>query len=253
MRRPFVAGNWKMHKTLAEARVLMRELRGLLRPEWDVRVAVCPPFTLLFPMGKEIDGTPIKLGAQNVYCQPQGAFTGEISPAMLSDAGCTYAIVGHSERRQHFGETNELLGRKLRAALAASLEVIYCIGETLEQREQGATEAILARQLDEVLGSDLDPSRLTLAYEPVWAIGTGRTATPEQAQQAHAFIRGRVGAVFGTDAAGAMVIQYGGSVKPDNAAALLGCRDVDGALVGGACLVAQDFAAIIAAAAAARG
>ncbi|MHC4089474.1 MAG: triose-phosphate isomerase [Planctomycetota bacterium] len=252
MRTPFVAGNWKMHKTLGEGWALMGELRARLRSEWKVTVAVCPPATLLIPMAKDIDGTSIRLGAQNVYCKPEGAFTGEISPRMLRDAGCTYVIIGHSERRQHFGEEHDLLAAKVRAALEAGLEVIYCIGETLEEREAGRTQNVVARQLEEVVTADLDASRLTLAYEPVWAIGTGRTATPEQAQEAHAFIRGKIGSIYDGARAESMVIQYGGSVKPGNAPALMACPDVDGALVGGACLVAKDFAAIIAAAAEAK-
>lgn len=251
MRTPFVAGNWKMHKTLGEARALMRGLKELWQPAWDrVTVAVCTPATLLFPMGREIDGTTIRLGGQNVYCQPQGAFTGEISPQMLKDAGCTYAIVGHSERRQHFGETNALLARKVTAAMEGGLEVIYCIGETLEQRESGAMQEVLTQQLEQVVSPVVDASKLTLAYEPIWAIGTGRTASPEQAQEAHAFIRGKLASIYDQATADGVILQYGGSVKPGNAATLLACPDVDGALVGGACLVAEDFAAIIAAAAA---
>jgi triosephosphate isomerase len=249
MRTPFVAGNWKMHKTLGEARDLVGELRKQLHPEVKVTVAICPPFYLLLPMCREIDGTAIRLGAQNVYCEPQGAFTGEISPRMLVDAGCSYVIIGHSERRQHFGETNDLLARKVRAAMEAGLKVIYCVGETLEQREAGQTEDVVTEQLDRVVGSDLDSAKLTIAYEPVWAIGTGRTATPEQAQEVHAFIRTWLGRAFGQGVADQLIIQYGGSVKPANAGELMACPDVDGALVGGACLVAEDFAAIIRAAA----
>jgi len=253
MRTPFVAGNWKMHKTLSEARTLMRRLGELWQPQWDgVNVAVCTPFTLLFPMGKEIDGTSIKLGGQNVYCKPEGAFTGETSPLMLRDTGCTYVIIGHSERRQHFGEGHDLLARKVTAAMEAGLEVIYCIGETLEQRESGRMQEVLNQQLDQVISPVVEASTLTIAYEPVWAIGTGRTASPEQAQEAHAFIRGRIGSIYDSAVAEGMVIQYGGSVKPANAAELMRCPDVDGALVGGACLVAEDFAAIIAAVAEAK-
>ena len=249
MRRPFVAGNWKMHKTLSEAQDLLGDLRKQLHPEVKVTVAVCPPFHLLLPVSEEIEGTAIKLGAQNVYCEPQGAFTGEISPGMLVDAGCTYVIVGHSERRQHFGEINELLARKVRAAMEAGLRVIYCVGETLEQREAGQTREVVGQQLEQVVDTDLEASKLTIAYEPVWAIGTGRTATPGQAQEVHAFIRAWISERFGPDVGQQMLIQYGGSVKPGNAGELMSCPDVDGALVGGACLVAGDFAAIIRAAA----
>ncbi len=249
MRTPFVAGNWKMHKKIGEARDLVRGLRQQLHPEVHVTIAVFPPSYLLLPMCREIDGTAIKLGAQNVHFEPQGAFTGEVSPPMLIDAGCTYVLIGHSERRQHFGETNNLLAKKVRAAMEAGLEVIYCVGETLEQREAGQTRGVITQQLDQVVGGDLDTGKLTLAYEPVWAIGTGRTATPDQAQEVHAFIRDWLGRVFGPGVADELVIQYGGSVKPGNAADLMSCPDVDGALVGGACLVAEDFAAIIRAAA----
>lgn len=251
-RQLLVAGNWKMHNTLDEARALMKELRKKLDPDLDVEVVVCTPFTLLYPMGREIDGTAIKVGAQNLYFEPKGAFTGEISPVMLKHAGCSYVIIGHSERRQHFGETGGLLRRKVVAAIEAGLDVIFCVGETLEQRESSATIRVLDRQIDEVLKPSLDASRVTMAYEPVWAIGTGRQATPEQAQEVHAFIRGKIKGIYGPEAADGMRILYGGSVKPGNAADLLACPDVDGALVGGACLVAEDFAAIISAAAAAR-
>ena len=249
MRTPFVAGNWKMHKTLGEARELIRGIRERLGAELKVNVAVCPPFTLLRPISEEIDGTPIRLGAQNAHWEAQGAFTGDISPQMLRDAGCTYVIVGHSERRHVFGETNEMLARKVPAALAAGLEVIYCVGETLEEREAGRTQAVVAEQLDQVITGDLDASKLTIAYEPVWAIGTGKTARPEQAQWMHVFVRGQLASTFNESVAASMVIQYGGSVKPNNARDLMSCPDVDGALVGGACLVAEDFVAIIRAAA----
>ena len=244
----FVAGNWKMHNTLEEARKLMRGLRERLPRRSTVEVAVCPPFTLLYPMNKEIEGTAIKLGAQNCYFEPKGAFTGEVSPVMLKAAGCEYVIVGHSERRHKQGEWGDVLRRKVGAALEHGLKVIYCVGETLDEREFERTTEVVGRQLDEALTPQTDPARVTVAYEPVWAIGTGRNATPQQAQEMHAFIRGRIGERFGPDAARAIRIQYGGSVKPDNAADLLGCPDVDGALVGGACLEAESFAAIISAA-----
>ena len=251
MRRPFVAGNWKMNNTLSEARALMGELREQLSPQAAVDVAVFTPSTLLYPMGREIDGTAIALGAQNCHFEPSGAFTGEVSPRMIKEAGCTYVLVGHSERRQHFGEGGEILKLKLEAALRAGLDVIYCIGETHEQRQRGETEAVLDRQMAEVLHGELDAGRLTMAYEPVWAIGTGVTATSEQAQASHQFVRSKLASIFGPSGAAQMRIQYGGSVKPGNAAELMACPDVDGALVGGASLVAGDFVAIIAAAAAA--
>ncbi|MEE9297380.1 MAG: triose-phosphate isomerase [Phycisphaerae bacterium] len=253
MRRPFVAGNWKMHNTLEQARVLMRSIRERLAPGLNVDVAVCPPFTLLYPMGREIDGTDIKIGGQNVYFEEKGAFTGEISPGLLKAAGCTYVIVGHSERRKIFSEGGDLLWRKVQASLEAGLHVIYCVGETLAERDASSTMQVVGKQIEDGLGADIDISRVTIAYEPVWAIGTGRTATPEQAQEVHAFIRERISQGYGSDAAASMRIQYGGSVKPDNAARLMACPDVDGALVGGACLVAEDFVSIISAAAAAGG
>jgi len=249
MRTPFVAGNWKMHNHRTEARELAKGVRDGLPARTPVEVALCPPFTALGVVGEITAGSPIKLGAQNCYCQPKGAFTGEIAPSMLIDAGCTHVIIGHSERRQHFGEAGDLLNRKVRTALAAGLDVIYCVGETIEEREAGRTETVVDRHLTEVLADDLPPHRLTIAYEPVWAIGTGRTATPQQAQEVHAFIRTRLGQIFSPAAAQAMRIQYGGSVKPDNAVGLMACPDIDGALVGGACLAAKDFLAIIAAAA----
>lgn len=250
-RRYFIAGNWKMHNTLAEARALMKGIRETLPERLEVDVAVCPPSTLLYPMGKELDGTSIKLGAQNVHYEPKGAFTGEVSPDMLVAAGCTYVIVGHSERRQQFGESGELLRHKVAASLQVGLKVIFCVGETLSQREASETMGVVERQMDEALAPGIDLSHVTMAYEPVWAIGTGRQATPEQAQEVHAFIRGKIRSMYGGEAAEAMRIQYGGSVKPSNAAGLLACPDVDGALVGGACLVAESFVGIISAAAAA--
>ena len=248
MRKPLVVGNWKMHNDLAQARTLMHDLRDRIAGTDGVDAAVCPPFTLLYPMNKEIDGTVIRLGAQNCHFERQGAFTGEISPPMLKAAGCTYVIVGHSERRQHFGETGCVLKKKVRSAQAAGLHVIYCVGETLDQREADQTETVIEQQLYDVLDRQVDAGVLTLAYEPVWAIGTGRTATPEQAQSVHAFIRAKLGGIFGETAALGLRILYGGSVKPGNAADLMACADVDGGLVGGACLVAADFAAIIQAA-----
>lgn len=247
-RKPFVAGNWKMHNDLVEARALMAGLRDQLPDPLTIDVAVCTPFTLLYPMGREIDGTSIKLGAQNCYFEPKGAFTGETSASMLAAASCDYVIVGHSERRHVFGETGDMLRRKVVAAQAAGLHVIYCIGEQLDDREGGRTESVVETQMQEVLSADLRADLLTLAYEPVWAIGTGKTATPDQAQSVHAFVRAKLGGVFGQETAQQLRIQYGGSVKPGNAKTLFECPDVDGGLVGGACLVVDDFVAIILAA-----
>ncbi len=251
MRTPLIAGNWKMNKTLAEARELVKGIREGMDDGGGmtgVEVLICPPAQLLFPMAKHVAGTRIMLGAQNAHEASHGAFTGEISVLMLKDTGCTHVIIGHSERRQIYGEAGPLLAKKVRAALGGGLTVIYCIGETLEERESGTTQAVVGRQIDEVLGRDIDPTRLAVAYEPVWAIGTGRTASPEQAQEVHAFVRSRLASIFGRPAADSIRILYGGSVKPQNAAALLAQADIDGALVGGACLAAGDFLAIISAA-----
>jgi triosephosphate isomerase len=251
MRRPkFVAGNWKMYTDAAGARALADEVsRGA--GAWPyVRVAVCPPFPYLPIVADVLRGSPVMLGAQNCYAEREGAFTGEVSPWMLADVGCRWVIVGHSERRHKLGEDDAFINRKVHAALAAGLEVILCVGETIQQRQAGRTEDVLATQLDGGLaGLDASPlRRLVVAYEPVWAIGTGQNATPEQAQQAHAFLRGRVRLRFGAAAADDLLILYGGSVKPDNAAALIGQADVDGGLIGGASLKAESFLAIIAAA-----
>ena len=248
MRKPLIAGNWKMHKTLAEARELVNGIRDGLRDDVNVDVLICPPFQLLAPMAKAVEGSRIMLGAQNAHEASHGAFTGEVSVPMLADAGCTHVIIGHSERRHIFGETGSLLAKKVRAVIGGGLEVVYCIGETLEQREAGRTQAVVEKQITEVIGRDIAPDRLIVAYEPVWAIGTGRNATPEQAQEVHALVRSKLAEVYDRTAADSIRILYGGSVKPNNAEGLLAQSDVDGALVGGACLVAADFLAIIAAA-----
>ena len=250
MRRPLIAGNWKMHNTLADARQLVSALLEGIDRVKGVDVLICPSFTNLFPMAKSIAGTRIMMGAQNVHEAEQGAFTGEISAAMIKDTGCTHVIVGHSERRHVFGETSDRLGKKVRAVVDAGLIAIYCVGETLDDRDSGRTYDIVDRQLGDVLGEGVDPERVVVAYEPVWAIGTGVNATPEQAQEVHEFIRGRIGDIYDPKTASATRILYGGSVKPANAAGLLSEADIDGALVGGACLVAEDFLAIISAAAA---
>jgi len=251
MKSPLIAGNWKMHKALAEARELVAGVRAGLEKgarTGGVEVLMCPPFHLLFPMAKAVAGTPIMLGAQNAHEEPQGAFTGEVSVPMLAETGCTHVIIGHSERRLLFGERNDRLARKVRAVTGAGLTAVYCVGETLAEREAGKTQEVVRPQVDEVLGRDVQSERLVVAYEPVWAIGTGRTATPQQAQEVHGFIRSRLGSIYGPTGAANIRVLYGGSVKPDNAAGLLGQPDIDGALVGGACLVAADFLAIISAA-----
>jgi triosephosphate isomerase len=250
MRKQFIAGNWKMCTTQESARQLARVVAEGVGTEDRVTVAVCPPFPYLLPVREALRGSRVELGAQDLYPEKEGAFTGEVSPAMLLDCGCRYVILGHSERRHVLGETDAFINRKVRAALAAGLRVILCVGETLAEREANRTEQVLETQLTGSLAGVQagDLANLVIAYEPVWAIGTGRNATPEQAEQAHAFIRGRIGQAFGEEAAGWLPIQYGGSVKPENAASLLGQPDVDGALVGGASLKADQFLAIVRAA-----
>jgi triosephosphate isomerase (TIM) len=246
-RRRFVCGNWKMHKTVAEAVQLVRDLRERLG-EPRAQVAVAPPFTALAAVKQALQGSPIQLFAQNCHFEKQGAFTGEVSAAMLRDVGCDGVILGHSERRQLFGETDESVARKLKAVLAEGLAPIVCVGETLQERESGRTWDVVSRQMRGALsGLDVQAlGRVTIAYEPVWAIGTGRNATAAQAQEVHAQIRALL-RELGAAVADSIRIQYGGSVKPDNAAELLSQPDVDGALVGGASLKADDFAKIVAA------
>lgn len=249
MRTPIIAGNWKMHLTRPEAAALVGQLRAACETE-AVEVVVCPAFPALSAVAEALKGSRIGLGAQNVHWEAQGAFTGEVSAAMLRDVGCRYAIIGHSERRQWFGETDAGVARRTAAALAAGLTPIVCIGETLAQRDANETLGVLDRQLAGGL-SGLDGearARMVLAYEPVWAIGTGRTATPAQAQEAHAHIRGWLRAQCGAAVAETVRIQYGGSVNAGNAAQLLQQPDVDGALVGGASLKVEAFAVIVKAA-----
>jgi triosephosphate isomerase len=236
-----VAGNWKMFKGEDEAQAFMLDLVQRLGGVQGVDVAVCPPYVSLAGAVEESEGTEIAVFAQNVHWADEGAFTGEVSPPMLLELGVDGALVGHSERRQLFGETDEGTARRAAAALAAGLRVIACVGETDEEREAGSTEDVLRDQVEAIAAATGAHERLTLAYEPVWAIGTGKTATPEQAQEVHAFVRGLLD----------VPILYGGSVKPDNAAELCGQPDVDGALVGGASLEVESFAAICEAAAAA--
>jgi triosephosphate isomerase len=250
MRKPFVAGNWKMFTTAATAQQLATAIVRDLGAEDRVSVAVCPPFPYLSRVAEALRGSPVALGAQNLYPEKEGAFTGEVSPTMLLDVGCRYVILGHSERRHKLGESDAFINQKVRAALAAGLQVIFCVGETLQEREANRTEAVLESQLVHGLaalkGEQL--GALVIAYEPVWAIGTGRNATPEQAQEAHAYIRRRIARSFGEERAAALPIQYGGSVKAENAGTLMACPDVDGALVGGASLQADQFLAIVRAA-----
>ena len=248
MRQRFVVGNWKMYTNAADASRLARAVVDGMGTGDRVSVAVCPPFPYLALVGEILKGSPVALGAQNLYPEKEGAFTGEVSPTMLLDVGCKYVILGHSERRHKLGESDTFINQKVRVALAAGLDVIFCCGETLDERKADRTEAVLDRQLTQGLaGLSADTlTRLSIAYEPVWAIGSlGHHATPQQAQEAHAVIRRRFGHIFGEKAARALAIQYGGSVKPVNAAALLGCPGVDGALIGGDSLHAEAFLAIV--------
>ena len=249
MRPKFIVGNWKMHGLLFETHTLLGQLTEAGASFERVEIVVCPPFTALFVAKQELEHSRIKLGAQNCYLGSDGAFTGEISPSMLVDMGCEYVILGHSERRQIFGETDELVARKIFAALEAALTPIVCIGETEEQRENNQTESVLSRQIGQSLSkiTSAEVGKLIIAYEPIWAIGTGKTATPGQAQQTHAFIRAELRKKFGS-VANDMRILYGGSIKPENAEALFREPDIDGGLVGGASLNATSFLSIIEAA-----
>jgi len=246
-RQKFVCGNWKMHKTVAETAALVRELRAALADvAGKVQVAVAPPFTALAAAVDAASGSPVEVAAQNVHWEKQGAFTGEVSAPMLADVGCQHGIVGHSERRQLFGETDETVRKKVGALLTAGVRPIVCVGETLQEREAGRTLEVVDRQVRQGLaGLTVEElGRITVAYEPVWAIGTGRTATSAQAQEVHAAIR-RMLRDIGAPVADQIRVQYGGSVKPENAAELMAQPDVDGALVGGASLKAADFVAIV--------
>jgi len=248
MRIPFIAGNWKMFKTVHDAVVFVKELRVLVKDITDVEIVVAPPFTAIHPVAEAARNTNIGVAAQDVHWEREGAFTGEVCAPMLKEAGAEYVIIGHSERRRYFHETDAIVSRKIVAALQAELTPIVCVGETLEERERGQMLAVLDRQvkdgLDQVTGSQV--ADLVIAYEPVWAIGTGRNATAAQAEEAHAHIRQRLRQWFGADAADRCHVIYGGSVKPDNIRELIAEADVDGALVGGASLDVQSFADIVA-------
>lgn len=248
MRRPLIAGNWKMYKTLEEAGALVSALgRSLAAEPAACDVLVAPPFTALRAVGQAIAGGPLLLAGQNMHFEKEGAFTGEISPRMLKDVGCSHVILGHSERRHYFGEDDDGVGRKARAAWDNGLVPILCVGETLEERESGGTMSVVEREVERAL-RQLSPDEAAaslVAYEPLWAIGTGRAASPEQAQEVHAWIRRLVRVSHGDAVGEAMRILYGGSVKPGNAASLMAMHDIDGALVGGACLEAESFLAIV--------
>jgi triosephosphate isomerase len=249
-RRSFVAGNWKMNKTIDESRALAADVRARLEGYGRADVALCPTFICLPAVVEAVKGTHLGVGAQNLHWEKSGAFTGEISGPMIASAGCQYVVIGHSERRQFFGETDETVNKRMKAALSYKLKPILCVGETKDERVNEVTEQIVRRQIEGGLKdvAPADMANITVAYEPVWAIGTGLTATPAQAQAVHAFIRELLRAKFGASIAESVRIQYGGSVKPDNAKDLLSQPDIDGALVGGASLVAADFEAIVKAA-----
>ncbi len=247
MRKPIIAGNWKMYKTMAEAHELVAGLLAGMSDAADREVVVCPPYTALASVGEQVANTGISLGAQEVFFEAQGAFTGAIAPQMLCDVGCRYVIVGHSERRQFFGDTDASVNRKLHAALANGLRPIMCVGESKPQRDAGEAEAIVTAQVRAGLAgvSAAQMAEVVIAYEPIWAIGTGDTATSADAQAMHAAIRATLAELFGDETAQTVRIQYGGSVKPDNIDELMAQPDIDGALVGGASLKADSFLRII--------
>ena len=246
MRNKIIAGNWKMNKDVFETADLINGLKKSATPK-NVEVIVCPPFTSLVVAEQLLKGSAIKLGAQDVSLHDDGAYTGEVSVKMLKSVGCEYVIVGHSERRQYFHESNELINQKAKKVLAGGMRVIICVGETLEEREKDITDKVITAQIKGVLAglSESDLDRVIVAYEPVWAIGTGKNATPRQAEEVHQMIRKLVGQLYSWNVAEKIIIQYGGSVKPENAKELLSQADIDGALVGGACLKADSFSGII--------
>ena len=245
MRKPLIAANWKMNKNVLEALAFIAEIKKITLKDRDA--VVCPPFTALHAVGKELKGTNISLGAQNMHFEKSGAFTGEISAEMIKEAGCAYVILGHSERRDYFKETNELINKKIKAAILNGLNPILCVGEKLDEREQNKTKEIVESQLKGSLKdiSKADMSEVTIAYEPVWAIGTGKTATPQQAEEVHAFLRGLIEGMYGKDISEAIRILYGGSVKPNNIKEIMGTGNIDGALVGGASLDPNSFAELV--------
>jgi triosephosphate isomerase len=236
-----------MNKTVGEALDLVRELKVIISGVKGVEVAVAPPFTALYAVHKELEGSSIRLAAQNLYWEEKGAFTGEISPLMLKDVDCHYAIIGHSERRQFFGETDETVNRRTKAALANDLKVIFCIGETSKEREEEKTFSVIERQIESGLKGfgDKESRNIVIAYEPVWAIGTGKTATPEQAEEVHCFIREKLGKLYSREISEEIRVQYGGSVTPENIKGLMRQPNIDGALVGGASLKADSFLKIV--------
>ena len=249
-RKIFIAGNWKMNKNAAETKALCEELKAKFASfcPCKAEVAVCPPFTSIAVAIEALKGSNIKVGAQNIHWADNGAFTGEISGDMLKEMGVEYVIIGHSERRQYFGETDETVNKRIAAALKYDLKPIVCIGETLEEREGNKTEDVLAKQIKEGFANiaAADMAKVTIAYEPVWAIGTGKTATPDMAEETHAFIRKTFADLYGAEIADALVIQYGGSMKPENSKDLVAQKDIDGGLIGGAALKAGSFYDLVA-------
>lgn len=246
MRTPIIFGNWKMNKTIAEAKELAGSIASRITTD-KIEIGVAPPFTCISAVRDSIKGSSIHLAAQNVHWEMEGAFTGEISPKFAVDSGCDYAIIGHSERRQYFGETNHIVNKKLKSSLSAGLKTILCVGELLKERDAGKTEAVVGGQIRECMVgiSSSEVRSVVVAYEPVWAIGTGKTATPGQAQEVHSFIRRLLKELYGEETSQSLRIQYGGSVKPDNASALTKEADIDGFLVGGASLKAESFVEIV--------
>jgi triosephosphate isomerase len=246
-KKPFIAGNWKMYKAMPEAAELAEAIRVQSQQLTDAELVVIPPFTALSEVKKAIEGSSVRLGAQNLFWEKEGAFTGEVSAAMLKSTGCDYVVIGHSERRQHFAETNETVNKKIKSALGHGLIPIVCIGESLEERQKGKTMEKVGTQIDlglDGFGRD-DMEQMVIAYEPIWAIGTGITATPAQAEEVHSFIREKLEKKYGKDTASCAIILYGGSVKPANAYSLIKEKNINGALVGGASLEAESFIQIV--------
>lgn len=246
MRTPIIAGNWKLFKNINEAEELVKDLSGLVADLKDVEIVVAPVFTAITTAARAAAGTNIKIAAQDCYWEEEGAFTGEVAPSMLKNAGCSHVIIGHSERRQYFGETDATVNKKTKAACAAGLVVLLCVGETLAERESGAAFDVIKNQVSKGLAeiTEKQLQQIVIAYEPVWAIGTGKTASNEQAQEIHAHIRNLIATLYNQSAAQSLRILYGGSVKPENIKGLMEQPDIDGALVGGASLKAESFAAI---------
>lgn len=243
MRRPFIAANWKMNKTTSETQEFLSGFITAVEDVTDADIVIAPPFTSLSIAAEKLKGTNIILAAQDVFYEEKGAYTGEISPLMLIDIGCNYVIIGHSERRQYFHETDEIVNKKIKAAKKVGLKIIFCIGESLEEREAGKTFDVLKREIEKGLnGTDIED--IVIAYEPIWAIGTGKTATSEQAQEAHAYIRERLKILYGNKGDEIRIL-YGGSVTPENIDSLMACKDVDGALVGGASLKVESFVRLV--------